>query len=927
MASYIPPGTEIFQEFNVTPAAISNPMNALIAGPQAFLLRYSVAEEKLQGFLGEYDPSIQASYQWPQLPVGGLIDQTYTKVFIDSAKLNFFSDLISDPTYKVQPVAGKLNQIRIFDPTNTDPTNTYGFVANGTAFPRFPALYDRDVQLGDVVDISATVGGTPYNLTTYVLGFAADQLAATVGNPVPDDSNGNKRTQLAGAAQLIAGVSNCNLPVADLAKYSAWPDGFIDDVYTITVLTGSTGGDLRTAVIKITTSSGKDDVSTVQPGEIDQLITVGNRGLRLKFTCTGHSNASLSTDDLVPGQTWTISVRDDYTPLAAVSGGAFTGDKGTKYIVAVTRGGNFSDPNKPQVTITTVDGIDASGPATVGAMGSAIPVGNYGVTITFSGGTGMRLGDKFYITVTAAQDGRISTLLLGHNVPSGMMTATDINLYLSLVKNINLPATGSIGQTNWTQSQGGITIEAGLSAFDSSLTYDGQEVATPVIAGEIYVEYRAWMQGLVGEVNFVSDIGQVQDALGTISPDNPLAEGVADALTMSNGTSVGYIAVSDPTNIDAWAAAIDKLVGRRDVYEIVPLTTDPAVLQLFLAHVNDQSGPTKSRFRAMWISLVAKSALPVVSSSTSSDGNAVLATVSVDPDAVGPQPYTIFTIMSNNADAIQLGARVGDTIHYNYTTTYGVESWDSFSIAEVINEHTFRAATGYSAAQNTPIRIEIWHPLTQNEVAADLVTQAQSYASTRVCAVWPDTYQIGGTTKPGYFLCCLLAGQASGVVPQQDLTFRALSGVDNVDRSTKFFNAAQLNTMAAGGIWIVIQTMDGTIITRDALTTSIADRDSSSEMIRRNLDSVSFFIYDTVKNYIGVMNVVPTALARIQVEIVSAIEILKNNGTTDLLGSQLIDGQITQLRQDAIFKDTVICVITVTLPRALKHLQVYIVVN
>ena len=65
--------------------------------------------------------------------------------------------------------------------------------------------------------------------------------------------------------------------------------------------------------------------------------------------------------------------------------------------------------------------------------------------------------------------------------------------------------------------------------------------------GAVYVEYRAWLQTLTNEVNFISDVGELDTAIvGALDPDNPLKWGVFKALENSNGTSVGYTAVSNP---------------------------------------------------------------------------------------------------------------------------------------------------------------------------------------------------------------------------------------------------------------------------------------------------------------------------------------------------------------------------------------------
>jgi hypothetical protein len=47
-------------------------------------------------------------------------------------------------------------------------------------------------------------------------------------------------------------------------------------------------------------------------------------------------------------------------------------------------------------------------------------------------GAGLALGDRFYVTVTAAEDGHARTLLLGHNIPEAVADGPrcDVTLYI-----------------------------------------------------------------------------------------------------------------------------------------------------------------------------------------------------------------------------------------------------------------------------------------------------------------------------------------------------------------------------------------------------------------------------------------------------------------------------------------------------------------
>lgn len=918
-SGYVVPQTLVFEEFNAVPSEITAPLRAHVSGPHAYLVRHAGAEKE-SGNLGAYDAGNDAAFAWPGRPAGGVVDPAYTRLFVDGARLEYFADLIAADDV-VAPVAGKPNRVRIADAT-------YGFRANGVGFPRLPALYDRDVKPGDRVKLRGVAGATSYALETYVQGLAADQVPALIAPATVDAGNGTTRAATSVVTQ-VAGVVNCNTLVCDLSAYVAYGDGVLDDTYTVTVTAASAGDDLRTATLRVASASGQDDALAVAPAEIDAFFVAGRRGLRLKFTCAGHAGASLSTDDLVVGQSWTVAVHDDYKAIAAASAGTYTGAVDATYVVEVTRGGLFAGA-LPQVSVTTDVGNDRSGPTAIAAVGVAYPVGAQGVTITFSasGATGLRRGDRFYVKATAAVDGRFGTLVLGHNLPAAIQAASDLDLRLSVEGDIAVPRDriGFEPATNWDQSALQLTVRSGMLAYDPAFTSQGVPVALPVVAGTTYVEYRAWRQELAGDVGAINDPGLLDATIaGPLTPDNPLKWGVYHALLNSNGTNVKFTAVADPSDVAAWADVAALLVGRDDVYNLVPLTHDQAVLDLFAAHCAAQSSPESGRWRAMFASLPAVVQAPRVTPATSTDGAVVLATLA-DNVATAAADYTVLTVPAGNGQFLANGVRAGDVVRYLYSTSWGADTYQEFAVDSVISEDQLLLLAGPPAGVSTPRRVEVWHPFTKDEQAAAIGVRAAAYASRRVKATWPDQVSSGGTVMDGYYLCCALAGLRSGVVPHQGLTNVAIAGFDDVSRTTSYFNADQLNTMAAAGAWVVTQDRSGVVKTRHARTTDTTDINHSSEMVTANLDAISYLFLARMAPFIGVTNVTPTALARMHVELVSAIEYLKSNGFTDTLGSQLIDGTIVELRPHALLRDRVVGVIAVTLPYELDNLELHLVV-
>ena len=201
------------------------------------------------------------------------------------------------------------------------------------------------------------------------------------------------------------------------------------------------------------------------------------------------------------------------------------------------------------------------------------------------------------------------------------------------------------------------------------------------------------------------------------------------------------------------------------------------------------------------------------------------------------------------------------------------------------------------------------------------------FSDRRVDLVWPDRVGNGGKTFPGYYLCAALAGLRSGVLPQQGLTNVAIVGFDDLSRTTQFFSANQLNTMAAAGYWIVTQAPDGVVYTRQQLTTDAASGNLkyAEQSITTNLDSISYQFLNVMKPYIGRGNVTPTMINVLSGAILGVISSLENTIAVQILGPQVLGATIVQLSQDPTFADRIICKINLELPAPLNNLELYLV--
>ena len=943
MATYVLPQVQVFQAFQATPAANANPLNAHISGPHAYLLRYAEENERSKGLLGYYDRIVDANYAWPTLPTGAIVDEGYVKVYIKDALLKYYEDGLSSGSV-ITRVSGYNNRIR---------SATKAFKANGTTYTRSADFYDRDVAPGDVVKVRGLSSGLSVTLWTYVKNLIPDVVAAVVGASSADTNNGTTQSAT-GTVVKLAGADNCVYPLADVTAYDGLPSGDINETYDILVTGSSVNGDLTTATLRIISGSGNDDVTEVVPSAAFAATTIGTRGLTVEFfnSATGGCSASATADDvpaddLIIGQRWRVIVTDNFAPATSASGGTYDSTVDTTYIVEVTRGGLFSSATKPQISVSTSNGADVSGPTTVSASATAVAVGTAGVTITLTG-AGLRKGDKYYIECTGTVFGHYRTIELGHSLDTGITAGAQVEVTLYIRKpalNVTKNRTGFAPLLNWDTSETELTLYSGIVAYDSTWTNSGVELALDVVSeaskgyGAVHVEYRAWLQTLTNEVNFISDVGELDTAIvGALDPDNPLKWGVFKALENSNGTSVGYTAVSNPDDTTTWADVLEVLLGRDDVYGLVPLTRNRTVLDLYAAHVTAQSSPEQGLWRVLWVNLAGVPEIPVVSAgstvvnhitATTSDGETCLATIVDDPDTSGSQ-FTIVNNTNANGDFVTNGVRIGDVVRALYAGDgFGVTTYSEYVVAEVISEDQLRLVSGPAAPVNSAAKIEIWRSLSAAAEAAEIALDAGSWGSRRIRAVWPDTIESSGTVMEGYFLAASLAGLSAGLLPQQPMTRVEIVGYSRVNRTTAKFNRTQLDALALAGVFIVTQNSnDGKIYTRHAVTTGeYTDVNQREESVTRDVDYVSYFLRDTLDPFIGIYTINEAVVRRIDLILDSGLNQLSGGfGPLTTVGPALIAYSGLTVTQDVLIKDKLNISVNITVPYALNVIALTLVI-
>lgn len=920
--AYVLPQVKVFQEFRLAPVATAGVLNAHISGGHADLFRYSDATEKQSIIIGSYDYLNDTSFSWPAIQAGSVVDLGYVKLFGEDVKLKYYQN-DAGVGGTVVPVAGYPNRIK---------ANGVAFASNGSSYPKSAAFLDRGAKVGDAVYVRGVSGGVTYELNTRIVSLLGDTVAATTASASAASTNKTSQS-LATSVDDIGSVKNTITVTANASDYDGREDGSINEYYTVEVIQSSRDGDLTTGKLRVTTSSGLDNVASVTPAGAGGFTTIGTRGLKVEFDINATASASsqaglsdVSANDLVVGQKWRIHVVQAFSPSTATSGGTYTGTKDTTYIVEVSKGGSFA--SSPEISVSTTNGVDYAAPLVVNAASTAFNVGHEGVTVSFSG-AGLCKGDKYYITVTASTSGYLRTLVLADDLPTQIQSATDLDIKLFIVRNMEIPKNReeSAPNVNYVASATECIVKENATAFDSEWTDSGVKVALPIEGATLYLQYRAWLPTYVGEFGSINDTASIPATLGTLHPDNPLAWGVFMALENSNGQDVRFTAVANPDDADSWLTALDVVSDREDLYNLVPLTFNQTVLDAYKAHAQDQSGEEVGRWRAVVLGIRSDRNKAVVNADSTTDKEEALATISDDPLTSGTQ-YTRLSVPANNAKFVTKGVRAGDKVRYFYSTDgFNRVSYTEYTVNSVVSENSLTLTSGPAAPVAVAQKVEIWRNQNNTEYSKAIADACGKYSSSRVVAVADDHVTLSAyTDQPSYFVAAAVAGLRSGVNPHQGLTSVSISGLDYVGDAITNMNVAQLNTIAGSGGWIIVKAEDGSFINRHAVTTDNTDLNRAEEQVRSNVDNMSYAFRRGLVPYIGRTNVNDATLSAIEITLKGIGDGFKTDLGVGSIGPQLIDYTLVELRQHAVLKDHIVAVINLTIPYPLNNIDLKLVI-
>jgi hypothetical protein len=832
-----------------------------------------------------------------------------------------------------------------------DSTGTFNtsYIKSSTAFTGGSSL---DLKVGDQFWADGTLpnGGAvimKVEASRFKLGLLNSKLSTfddngKVTNAVYDESKVNT---------LLAGV-----PFAPRYSWFEAENLVANPAATAATLTGSNTGSAATAAI-ITAPSAPSGVAPYALAGLTLLFDVTIDGVlqpTQTFTFTGGPFADLAAIE------------------AAVNGAGLTGitaiDDGTHIKFETTRTGQ----NQSLVL--------ESGSTALSALGfvASTAYTATGTDVSFSGLSGEMLkfklnGGAQIFQTTFASNSLLDAVtaineVVGFTVASvGGGGSNELKLtstlkgYASSITVIDDSQT-SAANTNLGFG-GGNRTASGTGRPNPDFSVDisgsvvlGAEILRSALTGEpfspgsadIYVQYK----GLRKDVSplaahpallRLSNATDLSTVLSPINADNPLALGLFFTIINApgiecTGMGVDEMTASAPFGTLAAFTRVANFIESEEVYAIAPLTHDDTVHQMFQAHVDAMSGPEQKGERIVFINPSAplRAVDEVVASgllgASTSTANQLLTETSVAPGLVslGLNPLEL-----TYSDQVYMEITVdGEVRRYlmslangalnQFTVTFSAgQNADSFFSVTPLTETVID--TTWSVKQRGALLLIPGSTLPdKDKIAETVAAQSSAYKDRRVYKVFPDlvTATIDGTDEliDGFYACAAIAGMVARFPPQQGFTNMTMTGFTGVKGSNDTYSVKQLNVMAGGGTYVLVQDAVGApIVSRHQLSTNLTSIEARELSITKVVDYVAKFLRTGLRNFIGTFNITQPFLDTLSTIIQGMLGFLVENGI-------ILGGDLNNLIQAKDAPDTVLVDVTLDVPFPCNYIRLTLVI-
>jgi hypothetical protein len=523
-------------------------------------------------------------------------------------------------------------------------------------------------------------------------------------------------------------------------------------------------------------------------------------------------------------------------------------------------------------------------------------------------------------------------------------------------------ATTLLGFTASQTNQGGgrpapdLAVDInGSAVIQSQILRDGL-TGIPFNPGfaPVVIAYKGLRLDLSPEANTpallsIDDITTLESAADPISTDNPGALMAYMALLNAPATTITAIGVPEvsadaPDGTPLGYSKCAEFLENEEVYAIATASHINTVHQTFLTHVNVMSEPEQKGERIYFFNppIPTRANPTIMGSGTDLNTTATPNECTVD---VNLAPALIAAGIDPNLD---INPTTGEILKELYLDIGGDDKY--YLIQKVTSGTILTLRTSFAAGDGnddsfysttdfpTSVISDDWSVAIRGDelvipgttkpdrqrVAETIQASAQAYGFRRGFYVFPDQVAINLTgleqAVAGYYATACISGMVGQQPPQQGFTNFPITGLTRPIGSTGSFTNKQMNIMAAGGVYILIQdAQNAPVICRHQLSTDTTSIETRELSITKVVDFTAKFMRAGLRNFIGRSNITQGFLDNLSTIVQGQLNFLVEGGT-------LIGADINNLIQDADAPDTILIDVTLDVPFPANYIRLTLVI-
>lgn len=439
-----------------------------------------------------------------------------------------------------------------------------------------------------------------------------------------------------------------------------------------------------------------------------------------------------------------------------------------------------------------------------------------------------------------------------------------------------------------------LTYAAGVATVDLS--------ALPAALQTIYTNCRVQFGFRVNRYDLaifltLESENDVRNRISGNTPDvfNKLAWACSNGLQNAAASIHAYginISGSTETTPAVWTTALDYL-ETREVYGMAPLINVSAIIDSFSTHVNAMSLPINRRerivFGAKKITWANDSDVLVTFPNSTRAGTArVLATSAFnfqDRRTFWVFPDTVY-VFQDLPVALLSRAYIEANLHGDLT---------EYSLfAQFAATYTGTSGRRYYQYENIT-----------NTAYEDVRREYETVQAYIPC--------------PGYYLCSATASMIERYTADQPFTNLPFTGFSFLQFSEDYFSEAQLNTIAAGGNYVMKQAnLVAPISSRHQLSTDMTSIEDRELSITKAVDYCAKFIRTGLNPYIGRYNITPSFLKFLKT-------LTEAQGTFLVREGVINDFSVDRIEQDSVQPDTIYIDFSVLVKYPVNYIRVNLI--